>query len=32
VLPLAKTITKDGIADIEEKTLSKVVGEILGRK
>lgn len=32
VLPLAKTITADGIEDIDEKTLSKVVGEILGRK
>jgi proteasome beta subunit len=32
VLPLAKTITRDGIADVEEETLRGMVREIVGRE
>jgi len=32
VLPLAKTITKDGIADVEEETLRAIVREVIGKE
>jgi proteasome beta subunit len=32
VLPLAKTITADGIADVETETISRLVREIVGKE
>jgi proteasome beta subunit len=32
ILPLAKTITAEGIQDVEEETLRSIVGEILSRE
>lgn len=32
ILPLAKTVTKEGIADVEEETLRGIVREIVGRE
>ena len=31
ILPVAKTITKDGIEDVDEETLRAVVNDILAR-